>query len=171
MSTIVWGMLVSSSILSHYASSYPDSSGNYASLYPDKSESSDRPGSPDSPGSPDRPRSPDRPESLFSSVHLAKVLADVLRWVGKFLAIVNAICIILTGMLQFTSVYDNCYCNASVLGLGMDGAYAVIFPSDAQVHLTWATWIAAFALGSSGCVGFFFVMNLFTDPLPQAPAA
>jgi hypothetical protein len=164
MSTIVWGMLVSSSILSHYASSYPDSSSDYGSLYPDSSSNY---GSlyPDS-SSNYASSYPDSSSSFFSSVRFAKVLANVLRWVGKSLAIINAICIIFTGILQFTSVYDNCYCNASVLGLGIDRAYVVIIPSGSQVSITRDIWFVASALGCSACVGFIFVMNLFTDLLP-----
>ena len=69
-------------------------------------------------------------------------------------------------MLQFTSVYDNCYCNSSVLGLG-NAAYAVIFPSDSQVHMyNKAAWLGALALASSASAGFIFFMNLLTDLLP-----
>jgi len=127
MSTIVWGMLVLSSILSYYASSYP---------------------------------------ARLKSVRITRVLANLFRWGGKFLAIVNAICLIATGMLQFTSVYDNCYCNSSVLGLGNAG-YAVIFPSDSQAHITKTAWIGALALGCSASAGFIFFMNLLTDLLPK----
>jgi hypothetical protein len=121
MSTIIWGMLVLSSILSHYTCSYPD-----------------------------------RPRNTFSAVRLAKVLANVLRWGGKSLAIVNALWIIATGMLQFTSVYDNCYCNSSVFWLGVDGAYDVIFPSASQVHITTVAWFGALALGCCISVKFIF---------------
>jgi len=128
MSTIVWVMLVLSSILSHYASSY-----QY------------------------------RLKSPFSSVHLAKVLANVLRWGGKLLAIINALGIIASGMLQFTSVYDNCYCNSSVLWLGKDRAYVIILSEVSSI--TYA-WYGALALGSCTCVAFIFFMSLLTDLLP-----
>jgi ABC-type multidrug transport system permease subunit len=131
MSTIVWVMLVLSSILSHYASSY-----RY------------------------------RLEIPFSFVRLAKVLANVLRWGGKLLAIINAIGVIASGMLQFTSVYDNCYCNSSVLGLGIDRAYSVISPSDSQVDYTLYAWCGALALGSCTSLIYIFYMNLLTDLLP-----
>ncbi|OJA16890.1 hypothetical protein AZE42_08508 [Rhizopogon vesiculosus] len=144
MSTIVWMMLVSSSILSHYAS-YPDR--RYTS-HPDRRYAS-------------------YPDRHFPAARLAKVLANVLRWGGKTLAIVNAFCIIASGMLQFTGVYDNCYCNSSALGLGADYAYAVIFPSDSQVHQTTAAWVGALVLGCVTSGGFIFYMYLLTDLLPK----
>jgi len=131
MSTIIWVMLVLSSILSHYASSYQH-----------------------------------RLKSPFSSVRLAKVLANILRWGGKLLAIINALGIIASGMLQFTSVYDNCYCNSSVLGLGIDRAYVVIVSSAPQLTSITYAWYGALALGSCSSVGFIFFMNLLTDLLP-----
>jgi hypothetical protein len=99
----------------------------------------------------------DRLMNIFSAVRLAKVLGNVLRWGGKSLAIVNALWIIATGMLQFTSVYDNCYCNSSVFWLGVDGGYDVIFPSASQVHITTVAWFGALALGCCISVGFIFL--------------
>jgi hypothetical protein len=106
-----------------------------------------------------------RLKSPFSAVRVTRIVANIFKWGGKSLAIVNATCIIGTGMLQFTSVYDNCYCNSSVLGLG-NAAYAVIFPSDSQVHITKAAWLGALALASSASAGYIFFMNLLTDLLP-----
>ena len=107
-----------------------------------------------------------RLESPFSSVRLAKVLANVLRWGGKLLAIINAIGVIASAMLQFTSVYDNCYCNSSVLGLGIDRAYLDIFPSVSQVDSIFRAWCGAFALGSITSLGYFLYIILLTDLLP-----
>ena len=129
MSTIIWAMLVCSSVLSHYASSYPD-----------------------------------RPDSVVRHSHV-KVLANILRWGGKFLAIVNSICIIGGGMLQFTNIYDNCYCNSSALGLGVDNAYVVVFRSDSQVHVITAAWLGALALGCCSSGLFMLVMSVLNDVL------
>ncbi|OAX40780.1 hypothetical protein K503DRAFT_686817 [Rhizopogon vinicolor AM-OR11-026] len=148
MSTIVWMMLVLSSILSHYAAC-PD---QRYTLYPYRRHTS----------YPYR-RHGSYPDKHFPVVHLAKVLANVLRWGGKSLAIVNAFCIIASGMLQFTSVYDNCYCNSSVLGLGMDYAYAIILPSDSQVYQTTVAWGGALVLGCGGSVVFIFFIYLLID--------
>lgn len=130
ISTIIWALLVCSSVLSHYASSYPD-----------------------------------HPYAAVRHSYV-RVLADILRWGGKSLAIVNAIGIIGSGMLQFTSIYDNCYCNSSALGRGMDNAYAVVFPSDSQLHVITAAWLGALALGCCSCGAFMLFMGVLNDVLP-----
>ncbi|KAG2043165.1 hypothetical protein BDR03DRAFT_853190 [Suillus americanus] len=139
LATIVWAMLVMSSILSHYAYSYSD-----------------------------RPRSPylDRSRSPFSSITIVKVVSNLLRWGGKLVAIVNAIWIIAAGMLQFTSIYDNCYCNSSVLGIGLQDAYAIVVVNGLDLGQTKAAWFGALALAGSTCFGFIFYMSLLTDLVP-----
>jgi hypothetical protein len=132
--TIIWAMLVMSSILSHFAFSHSD-----------------------------------RPRSIFSSptVRLAKVVSNLLRWGGKLLAIINALWIIAAGMLQFTSVYDNCYCNSSVLGRGAQYAYDIIMmDSGLDLSQTKAAWFGALALAGTTSLGFIFYMSLLTDLVP-----
>jgi len=131
--TLIWVMLVVSSILSHYASSYSD-----------------------------RPRSP------FSSITicLVKVASNLLRRGGKFVAIVNALGIIAAGMLQFTNVYDNCYCNSSVLGRGAQNAYSIVVFDDSDFGQTKGAWFGGLALAGSACLGFIFYMTLLTDLVP-----
>ncbi|KAG2151908.1 hypothetical protein BD769DRAFT_10395 [Suillus cothurnatus] len=131
--TLIWVMLVVSSILSHYASSYSD-----------------------------RPRSP------FSSItiRLVKVASNLLRRGGKFVAIVNALGIIAAGMLQFTNVYDNCYCNSSVLGRGAQNAYSIVVFDDSDFGQTKGAWFGGLALAGSACLGFIFYMTLLTDLVP-----
>ncbi|KAG0696829.1 hypothetical protein DFH29DRAFT_181933 [Suillus ampliporus] len=130
LATIVWAMLVMSSILSHYASSYSDR----------------------------------RMSSIM--MRLAKGLSNLLRWGGKFLAIVNAIGIIATGMLQFTSIYDNCYCNSSALGIGVNDAYYIVMTGSLDLGQTKAAWFGALALSCSVSLGFIFFMSLLTDLVP-----
>ncbi|KAG2160055.1 uncharacterized protein EDB93DRAFT_1073334, partial [Suillus bovinus] len=133
LATIIWAMLVMSSVLSHYASSYSD-----------------------------RPRSP----FLSTTISLVKVSSNLLRWGGKLMAIVNAIWIIATGMLQFTSVYDNCYCDSSVLGRGAQRAYVIVLPDGLDFNQTKAAWFGALALAGSASLGFIFYMSLLTDLVP-----
>ncbi|KAG1719920.1 uncharacterized protein EDB91DRAFT_376648 [Suillus paluster] len=131
MATIVWAMLVMSSILSHYSSSSSNQSRN-----------------------------------PLSSVHLARVLSNLLRWGGKFLAIVNAIWIIAASMLQFTNIYDNCYCNSSVLGRGVRDAYFIVITDGLDLAQTKAAWFGALALTCCTSLGFIFFMSLLTDLIP-----
>jgi hypothetical protein len=89
-----------------------------------------------------------------------------LRWGGKLLATINAIWIIAAGMLQFTSVYDNCYCNSSVLGRGAQYAYDIIVLDGLDLSQTKAAWFGALALAGSTSLGFIFYMSLLTDLVP-----
>ncbi|KAG1895750.1 uncharacterized protein F5891DRAFT_1193754 [Suillus fuscotomentosus] len=133
LATVVWAMLVMSSILSHYAFSYSD-----------------------------------RPRSYFSSttLGLVKLASNLLRWGGKLVAIVNAIWIIAAGMLQFTDIYDNCYCNSSVLGRGAQYAYDIVLFDGVNLDQTRAAWFGALALAGSTSLGFIFYMSLLTDLVP-----
>ncbi|KAG2143384.1 uncharacterized protein EDB93DRAFT_584706 [Suillus bovinus] len=133
LATIVWAMLVMSSILSHYAFSCAD-----------------RPGS----------------SSSYTVIRLAKVASNLLRWGGKLVAIVNALWIIAAGMLQFTSIYDNCYCNSSVLGRGAQYAYDIVLLDGVDLNPTKAAWFGALALAGTTCLGFIFYMSLLTDLVP-----
>ncbi|KAG1899714.1 uncharacterized protein F5891DRAFT_1128891 [Suillus fuscotomentosus] len=97
---------------------------------------------------------------------LAKVLSNLLRWGGKLLAIINAIWIIVAGMLEFTSTYDNCYCNSSVLGRGAQDAYDVVLFNGVDLGQTKAAWFGALALAGSTSLGFIFYISLLTDLVP-----
>ncbi|KAG2151539.1 hypothetical protein DEU56DRAFT_555464 [Suillus clintonianus] len=110
----------------------------------------------------------DRPRSPLSSMttRIARVLSNLLRWGGKSLAILNALWIIAAGMLQFTSIYDNCYCNSSVLGRGAQYAYDIVVTDGLDLNQTKAAWFGALALGGSTAFGFICYMSLLTDLVP-----
>ncbi|KAG2344915.1 hypothetical protein BDR05DRAFT_982310 [Suillus weaverae] len=134
LATMVWAMLVMSSIISHYLHSYSGRSS----------------------------WSP-----LFSiTMRLAKVLSNLLRWGGKFLATVNAIWAVTASMLQFADVYDSCYCNSSMLGRGVQHAYDIVVTDGLDLGLTEAAWWGALALACSTSLGFIFLMSLLTDLVP-----
>lgn len=134
LATMVWAMLVASSIISHYT-------------YSNSGRSSWSP--------------------FFSiAMHLAKVLSNLLRWGGKLLATVNAVWVVTASMLQFADVYDNCYCNSSVLGRGVQHAYDIVVTDNLDLGLTKTAWWGALALACSTSLGFIFLMSLLTDLVP-----
>ncbi|KAH7924101.1 hypothetical protein BV22DRAFT_533278 [Leucogyrophana mollusca] len=98
------------------------------------------------------------------AVRMAKVLAQVLRWSGKALAIVNAIGIIASSIFQFSSFYDTCYCDGSVMGRGTSGAYVLLtetsLPNLGQMK---AAWIGALCLASVCAMLFIGFVNLLYD--------
>jgi hypothetical protein len=94
---------------------------------------------------------------------VARWLSIFLRRFGKLIAALNAVVIIFTGLLQFGSFYDRCYCNSSVMGLGKN-AYNVIslVPGDAGgVH---AAWIGSFVLAAGVALIFAGFVAIFIDP-------
>jgi hypothetical protein len=99
-------------------------------------------------------------------MHLANVLSKLLRWGGKFLAIVNAIWAVTASMLQFADVYNNCYCNSSVLGRGVQHAYDIVVTDSLDLSMTETAWWGALALACSTSLGFVFLMSLLTDLVP-----
>ncbi|KAI0029078.1 hypothetical protein K488DRAFT_57203 [Vararia minispora EC-137] len=68
---------------------------------------------------------PKRPSGAPPSARTVGIAAIVLRRVGKLLAALNAIWIVLACMFQFSSFYSRCWCNSDVLSLG-SRAYDVI---------------------------------------------
>ncbi|KAG2114339.1 uncharacterized protein F5147DRAFT_786912 [Suillus discolor] len=109
----------------------------------------------------------DRPSDSFSSttLSLTKVVSNLLRWGGKLVAIINAIWIIVAGMLEFASTYDNCYCNSNVLG-GAQNAYNIVLRNGVDLGQTKAAWFGALALAGSTSLGFIFYISLLTDLVP-----
>ncbi|KAI0033216.1 hypothetical protein K488DRAFT_85137 [Vararia minispora EC-137] len=158
--TAVWGTMVISSFLSFYATVAGQSA------LPSKQS----------------------PRPLPAAL-IAGRLSTFLRRAGKLLATLNAIWIVLSCIFQFSSFYDRCYCNSSVLGLGKN-AYDVLTFLDSDVTAMKAAWIGSIvlALGTAAlfegkrnashnvfrftlnpppaCTGFIY---LHVDPPPPAP--
>jgi len=112
-STLVWMLLVISSILTHYVSprhSYPD-----------------------------QHRSLDHHFMFMDSI--AEVLAIMLRRLGKLLAACNAAWIVLACLLQFSNFYSRCYCNSCATSLGRR-AYTVVMTSASDVWTPWVSGVS-----------------------------
>jgi hypothetical protein len=80
------------------------------------------------------------------TTRLAGILSIILRRIGKVLASLNAIWIVLVCLLQFGSFFDRCWCNSSVLYLGAKNAYNVIDVKPNDVAALHAPWIGGIAL-------------------------
>ena len=93
-------------------------------------------------------------------------VADWLRWIGKFFAIVNATGVITNSIFQFASVYDNCYCDSSVYKWG-SSAFNVIIPNQGDIALARSAWIGALTLGLTCCTIFVGTIYLIRDSLPS----
>ncbi|KAF8996106.1 hypothetical protein BDQ17DRAFT_1364729 [Cyathus striatus] len=99
--------------------------------------------------------------------YISKSLAVHLRRAGKFVAMLNAIWIVISCMFQFTNFFDRCYCNSSVFGL-RSRAYNVILPRMEDLSGMRAAWIGGVGLaGGSAIIFIVFVYLLINPTLPE----
>ncbi|KAI0033218.1 hypothetical protein K488DRAFT_78028 [Vararia minispora EC-137] len=106
--------------------------------------------------------------SRMASRRAAGIIAVLLRRFGKFLATLNSIWIVLCCILQFSSSFDTCWCNASVLGLGKDAFYVISFlPSD--IRAMTRAWILGIVLALGSAVVFGIFVYLHINPPSPAP--
>lgn len=171
VSTIVWFMMVASSIIAHY-STISNPSGNTIPLqfitFPRHTD----PGhlrrastlplvEPFKPYDPyehydhnDPPTHIENSSTANADKHShhyfqrsAASFAIILNAAGKLLAILNALWIICACMFQFTNVFNRCICNSSVYGRGSEFAYNVLKLTDGDEGAVKSAWIGGVALG------------------------
>ena len=61
-------------------------------------------------------------------------IAIAFCWISYFLALINGVGLIALSCFQFAHFLDDCYCNASVLGRGVD-SYIVVFYDDSKITM------------------------------------
>jgi len=83
-------------------------------------------------------------------------IAISFRWISFFLALINGVGLIALCCLQFSHFLDNCYCNATVLGRGVDSYMVILY--DGSVLLMRNSRLAAVLL--SGTVMFIYMVFL-----------
>ncbi|KAJ6492048.1 hypothetical protein C8R45DRAFT_867557 [Mycena sanguinolenta] len=125
-STIVWILLVGSSVLAHY------------STFNDEHTKETR-------------------------LQFAGKLSIKLRRFVKVLASINASWIIVVCLFQFSSFFDRCWCDSSVMYLGSKKAYNVIEVSD--VAAVRSPWIGGVFLASSCAILYLVFVNVFNNPV------
>ncbi|KAF2009711.1 hypothetical protein BU24DRAFT_380325 [Aaosphaeria arxii CBS 175.79] len=82
--------------------------------------------------------------------------AVVSRVIGKTLAIGNALWLVLTALLEYTGVYDRCYCRGNQTSLGMDGGWVALFKTqDELAHIATSPWAGAVAMSILICFGSY----------------
>ncbi|KAF7315807.1 hypothetical protein MIND_00096800 [Mycena indigotica] len=103
-------------------------------------------------------------QPIYSTAsRLAANISIVLRRLGKLLAAVNAVWIVLTCILQFVSFFDRCYCDSSVLGLGRF-AYNVIDLVPGDISTMKTAWGGAILLAGGCSLLFLGWVKMFVDP-------
>ncbi|MCJ1437956.1 hypothetical protein MMC27_007343 [Xylographa pallens] len=89
-------------------------------------------------------------------------LIPLTRSLGLLLGALNALWLLLISILQFTNVYNNCWCEGCVLGLGSK-AWVILWASDEQIVAeAWRSWVIAVLMSCAavlGAGGFFVAVR------------
>ncbi|KAJ2933687.1 hypothetical protein H1R20_g3443, partial [Candolleomyces eurysporus] len=144
LSTIVWHLLLISSLLVHYvATSSPSSAYTGSRLL--------------------NLQRYDGGRSYPLRLSIARHFAIFLRRLAKLVATFNALWILAICLFQFGNFFDTCYCNSSVFGRGR-GAYNVIELVASDVGPMKNAWVGGVCL--AGGTAFLFVgfVNVFIEP-------
>ncbi|KAG1828777.1 hypothetical protein EV424DRAFT_1317727 [Suillus variegatus] len=123
-STLIWMLLLMSSILAHYSAGYS--------------------------------------HRKVRSARVALVLSHWLRWAGKTLAVANSIWLVLACAFVYSSFYNTCFCNSSVVSRG-EAAYNVIIETAAQAAQLRVAWIGGLIVACTSSFFFLGLMNLLLD--------
>ena len=63
-------------------------------------------------------------------------------------------------MLEFSNIFDNCYCGSAVIGLGATEGYEImVSDSSTTGYLRW--WIASVAIATVSAFAFWFFIFMF----------
>jgi hypothetical protein len=79
----------------------------------------------------------------------------------------NALFLVITSLLQFTNLYNNCWCSAAVMGLGTKGGWVVLFASDDQIFaFSKAASIGGVAMSIVvGAISLYFILSSRGDEI------
>ncbi|VDB92011.1 unnamed protein product [Peniophora sp. CBMAI 1063] len=177
VATVIWLFMVLVSVLSYYASppAVLTSETKYHAIAEDDDETLDNHGAipldtlAHSGGGPTEvnvtllPHAQASPRRQTPSARLAANFAVGFRRLGKTLAIANSAWIILVCIMQFSNIFDECFCNASTIGLG-SSAYFVINLQPGDVQAMRLTWGYALGLSLGTAAAFVVFVALFVDP-------
>ena len=82
-------------------------------------------------------------------------IAIFTRWLGKFIAIANGLGILLSCIMQFAAIYDNCFCSSTIFG-GNPNGLVFFIENDVKESDVYKYWIGGtiMAFGVSGLYTF-----------------
>ena len=140
LATVVWILLVISSILTHY---YTTATHEYESeRYISKHNYIDWP------------------------TRAIKHLSIIFRYLGKVLATFNATWTLLACMFQFSNFYDRCYCNSNVFWMRNHAYNVISIGSDVSVMMD--NWIGGAFMAAGSAVVYVLFIYVYIDPrLPE----
>lgn len=100
----------------------------------------------------------------------ARQVSIFLRRLGKTIACINAVWMVVLCLLQFSNFFDRCYCNGSVLGLGAK-AYCVMRMNRSDITLSSSAWIGGAVLGLGSIVLYGVFVRIFIHAYRSQPLA
>ena len=88
-------------------------------------------------------------------------VATIARWVGKTIAIMNGIGILVSCGMQFGGVYDNCFCSSTIFGGNPDGLVKFV-EQDIKGSEVYGYWIGGIIMAFGVSVLYTFVIYVAT---------
>lgn len=83
-------------------------------------------------------------------------MAVITRFLGKTIAIGNTVWLILTALLDYTGVYDQCYCRGNQTGLGIERGWLVLFKLENDLsNFATSPWAGGVAMSLLVCVASY----------------
>ena len=70
---------------------------------------------------------------ISTKAYVLGAIAVTFRLAGTLLAAANALFLIATSALQFTGLYDTCWCDACIPSNGYDTPWVILFATDEQI--------------------------------------
>jgi len=98
------------------------------------------------------------------SSRMIKRTSILLRRLGKSLATINAIWIVVLCLFQFTKFYDRCYCNSSIFYWGTTKGFNVIHLVPNDIISMTRAWTGGVVLATSSAILFVGFVNLSINP-------
>lgn len=93
-----------------------------------------------------------------SSYYFYSATAVCLRRIGKFLAVLNALWLVASSLMEFIGLYDNCWCSGTVPGHGHNGWIVLFKNKQDSRNSAIGPWIGGTAITfltcAVACIGF-----------------
>ena len=87
-----------------------------------------------------------------------------LRVVGKIIALLNAVLILLVCIFQFSNFFDRCWCNSSYIQR-QGKAYAVLDPTSDDLREMRDKWIPGLALAAVVAALYLGILNIISPKI------
>ena len=112
-----------------------------------------------------RPQTAWRRRSLSNT--FAGPAAALTRWMGKTIAILNGLGLLITCIMQFGGTFDNCFCSSTIFGGDPDGLIKFVGP-DIKKGEVYGSWIGGMVMAFGVGVLYSFAIYLTMSPIESS---